>query len=517
LFCLFFSLEGLIILFLSTTPTRGSFSHFMTFGQDMTTETHSSVDCFDRLFSSSRETSTYFQSKNDFDFLSTDASFYDTAGETYVMPIDYGYTGDSNPVQMPPLEDATPVDIEDAFSDPHSSGSSSSSDSESTFSEKKISSARAFGDDTVKRSCSRFLSLVSSFLTGKRTTSGLSEGCDSEDDKDTSSPEFLDERRFESLRNLVKSEFNRDLCEAILAQITMTKKADDVSVGVLLSEFTETLSLRGCLKITDRTIDNVIRYCPNLKALDISDCGSLTQDKISSLLHSPVSKTIEELHMNGIRWLTDRSVSSVFGPVLPSLRVLTLRRCIELKDTGITVLPSLCPLLIHLDISGCGRITSKGIRSLSSALAARRKTSTEDKEMCLRLRRCGGVNDSVVAGIASSLGDVLEYLDVSHCEDITDASVTALAAQCSRLRRLNLRGCFRVKDTGVLSFANNDSAPRRTLEYISLDKCDIGDETVELLVARCPHLRHLSVVDCPRLTRDRMVRLAKCTGAEIEL
>jgi len=413
---------------------------------------------------------------------------------------------------MPPLEDATPADIvEDAFSsDVHTSGSSSSSDSESTFTEKKVSSARTYGDDYIKRLYSRFSNMISSEEIATKSTS--SEECDSDEDKYTT-----DNLRIEKLRPDVQSVFNSDLREALLIHITSTKKADDVSVSVLVSESTESLSLRGCLKITDITINNIIKYCPKLKALDISDCGSLTQEKVSCLLHSPISKTLEELHMNGIRWITDTSISSVLGPVLPSLGILTLRRCIELKDAGVAVIPSLCPSLVHLDISSCGRISSKGIRKLSSTLAERRRASTEDKEISLRLRRCGGVNDSVVTGIASSLGDVLDYLDLSHCEDITDASVTALAAQCERLRRLNLRGCFRIKDAGVLSFANNDSAPRKTLEYISLDKCDIGDETVELLVARCPHLRHLSVVDCPRLTRERMSRLAQCTGAEIEL
>jgi len=425
---------------------------------------------------------------------------------------------------MPPLEDATPVDfVEDAFSsDSHISGSSSSSDSDSVMLQKKAT-GRPLGDESVERLCSRFLSLVSSTAATTTTTTSSSSSPVAEmnsldeDEKDVPLTGVSDELKISTLRPLVRSLFSPDLSAALLSHITSTKQANDVSVAVLLSESTETLSLRGCTHITDNCLDSIAAYAPRLRALDLSDCSGLSADRVSLLLHSSLSRTLEELHLNGSSWVADTSIPHIFGAVLPSLRVLSLRRCIKLRDTGVAALPALCPALLHIDLSSCGRVSSNGIRRLAQKLASRSRSRTEDSAMSVRLRRCGGVDDAAVTGIASSLGDDLEHLDVSHCEDVTDAGVTALAAQCGGLRRLNLRGCFRVSDAGMEAFASNESAPRRTLESLSLDGCDVGDDSIELLVARCPKLRQISVVDCPRITQERMTRLVQCTGAEILL
>ena len=141
---------------------------------------------------------------------------------------------------------------------------------------------------------------------------------------------------------------------------------------------------------------------------------------------------------------------------------------VGLGDAEVSKLLSNCALLEELDLSGCEDVTDRSITDL-------RRTR------------------------------LLEKLDLSFCNQITDASLVALS-ELRHLRFLNLNWCYGITDVGLRSIGRC-----HTLESVSLWSCEaVTDAGVEAL-ARLPHLRLLELPEFAAITDKALLSLSETT------
>ena len=94
---------------------------------------------------------------------------------------------------------------------------------------------------------------------------------------------------------------------------------------------------------------------------------------------------------------------------------LGLVGCINMTDQCMVDIVYRCVKLRSIDISGCDQVTDAGVRAFGAGYGQ------------------------------------LQSIDLTCCEKVTDAGIIALGAGCGQLRSYNLFGCEKVTDAGIIA------------------------------------------------------------------
>ncbi|XP_056135556.1 lysine (K)-specific demethylase 2Aa [Lampris incognitus] len=198
-----------------------------------------------------------------------------------------------------------------------------------------------------------------------------------------------------------------------------------------------------CSPLSNQALAGIIKRQPS--SLDLS-WTPLAKKQLNCLLTRLPG--LRELRVTGLSW---SCLSAMVSPTLPCLRLLDLRWCDGIRDAQIK------------DI-----IVPSGSESSRSRL---RNMQT--------LRLSGlDVSDSTLRFLQRHMPQ-LEQLDLAHCKEITDASITLLAAPGthtrSNLTELTLAGCCQLTDS-CLSYLKRISSVTlldlRGCKNISRRACD---------------------------------------------
>lgn len=308
--------------------------------------------------------------------------------------------------------------------------------------------------------------------------------------------------------------------------------------------FLRTLSLRGCQNIDDGTIEVFAANCTNIMNLNLSDCKMVSDKALRSLC--------KRCHQ---------------------LKAINLYSCAQVTDTGLKQLASGCAELREIDVSFCHRISDAGVAAITSACPeikrlVLRGTSISDEALstiannCTKLEnisvsycsisssgliqiaeRCNNLNEihcarcpNVTDSMLNALGRFtkgLKTLDVAGCNSISDHAVHSLASACPRLERIDLEECLHLSDATLFQFALHcpevkefalshcenisdegirhlcSGELRLTLEQLDLDNCPLLTDISLKLLATCPNLRHIELVDCLQISKSGIEQLEK--------
>lgn len=153
------------------------------------------------------------------------------------------------------------------------------------------------------------------------------------------------------------------------------------------------------------------------------------------------------------------------------LEHLDLSYCSKLTDVALAAIGKHCTRLMRLWLVHCHLITDLGVEA-----AVRSNTRLEE----LSLSYCERVSERSMATIGSSSAS-LAVLELELCVQINSAALKHLAASLvnpSKLRRLNLAGCHRVADDGLLEVAK--TCPK--LQHVNVRLCDkLTDASLRVL------------------------------------
>ncbi|XP_017329747.1 F-box/LRR-repeat protein 2 isoform X1 [Ictalurus punctatus] len=216
-----------------------------------------------------------------------------------------------------------------------------------------------------------------------------------------------------SLRNLLRllQDQSSTLCSLDLSRTSITPESLR-SLARVPGLHLEELSLSGCKKLTDYSIEQLCRHQRGLYKLDLSGCTELTS----------------------------RSVLAVAAE-LKQLRSLSLSHVWRMTEKGLADLMTL-PALSSLDLAECIHVS--GVELVKGLSSPRPRAQLEK----LSLRNCTYIRD--ICSLAQLLTSSLKELDLTSCVVLKDSSVRAIASYLPGLQVLCLGSCKLITDWGLL-------------------------------------------------------------------
>ncbi|CAJ1056933.1 dynein regulatory complex subunit 6 [Xyrichtys novacula] len=291
------------------------------------------------------------------------------------------------------------------------------------------------------------------------------------------------------------------------------------------------LDLSGCTQMTVNGFEYISAGCPSLREIVINDMITLSDSCLLaliarccclsaiSLLDAPhlsdiAFKAIAEIaklktfSAKGNNQITDVSLE-VLCSSSPGLQRIHAAQCPRLTDTSLRCVADLKNLQ-HLDISQCNRISDDGIQYLTAGFST-------TKLRKLNVSHCRNITDASVRRIAQRIGK-LYHLNLSYCERLTDRSLEWLGGSsiCSldvrgcniqdqglaalrgvRLKKLVLAECICITDVGVEKLCKN----MKDLEYIDVSYCvALSDVAIRAISFYCRGITELIMSGCQKMT-----------------
>ncbi|KAI8976156.1 hypothetical protein BDB01DRAFT_803472 [Pilobolus umbonatus] len=155
--------------------------------------------------------------------------------------------------------------------------------------------------------------------------------------------------------------------------------------------------------VTDCTVRYIIKSCPQLTSLSLSNCRNITNDALQSLSRSIIA---------------------------PQLEILILNNCRLISDEGLYHLSEACKSLRTIHLGSCHRISHDGITKLVTASGSTlRRISLSD---------CIHVTGQTIHTIAHQCGSRLEWLDIARVKNVRHVDLENLIKKCPNITRLNL-------------------------------------------------------------------------------
>eukprot|EP00241_Pyramimonas_parkeae_P001252 CAMPEP_0114251070 /NCGR_PEP_ID=MMETSP0058-20121206/15063_1 /TAXON_ID=36894 /ORGANISM="Pyramimonas parkeae, CCMP726" /LENGTH=589 /DNA_ID=CAMNT_0001364825 /DNA_START=116 /DNA_END=1885 /DNA_ORIENTATION=- len=233
--------------------------------------------------------------------------------------------------------------------------------------------------------------------------------------------------------------------------------------------------------------------CTDLVSLTVAFNTQLTDAGLLALAAGPVARTLHTLmlyHCSGVDGYGVRD--------LTQLRTLHLNWCDGVRDDGLLHGVSTLTYLQELGLKMCWQVTANGTAALScmSSLHA------------LDLSGCESLDDAAVSNLSGLCS--LERLSLWGCHEVSDASIAALGRSLTQLRALNLAWVPLITDAAVISLRR-----LRLLEKLDLTCCqNISDASLMHLARNHEHLHFLGLQRC-QVTTEGIQDLVQMRGAEL--
>ncbi|CAO2816951.1 unnamed protein product [Amaranthus hypochondriacus] len=274
----------------------------------------------------------------------------------------------------------------------------------------------------------------------------------------------------------------------------------------------KSFTISSCQGVTDVAVEALGKGCPNLKQFVLKKCAFLSDNGLISFAkaaRSLESLQFKECHritqigffgllLNSGLKLKDVTMSSCFGfkdmvlgfP-LPNksapLRSVTISNCPGLGDMTLAMLAKLCPQLQCVNFNGLPSITDAGLLSLIESCDAGAGL------VKVGLAGCVNVTDNIVITLAKFHGGTLELLNLEGCGKVTDTGLVAIADDCLLLNELDVSKCA-ITDFGVASLARSKHL---SLQILSLSGCSmISDKCLPFLAKLGQSLMGLNIQNC---------------------
>lgn len=290
--------------------------------------------------------------------------------------------------------------------------------------------------------------------------------------------------------------------------IGLCPRITDTSLIILCSSLRQLrrLSLQGCRAITDLGLANIWQL-DKLEFLNLSECDGLQGAGILKGLCYKTNYNLKELELSYLSCITEAIVIGVCEG-MPNLRSLDVSHCYNgVTDKSLQHVFRLGCRLRSLNLAQCDRITDSGLTGMGVSklpvapsmahllrlpLGSRHEfeiqRDAKEKEEVRELSE-PELLEADKSGVTLSTIQGLQYLDLSGCYRITDASLK-YAFRMIELKKLDLSHCPKITHEGLRHLTSHCPA----IEDLNLDMCEgIDDEGVQVAVSYLPRLKHLTL------------------------
>eukprot|EP00750_Incisomonas_marina_P002166 INCI1212.1.p1 GENE.INCI1212.1~~INCI1212.1.p1 ORF type:complete len:508 (+),score=80.27 INCI1212.1:214-1737(+) len=198
---------------------------------------------------------------------------------------------------------------------------------------------------------------------------------------------------------------------------------DELVEGLLqrCSDLVQTVTIRDCLYLTQRSVLGIANHCPNLISLDIESVGSYLLCDLTASVVEVIDRcrNLQHLNLSSCPNLAGVAVRHLAAQAPGRIRSLRLRNNARLSCEDLFSLRC-CSALRVLDIGGCSLVRDRTIMALSR--------SNQDLRV-LNIAACALLTDGAVKA-------ALEHCKQLECLDMCDLPlVTKFAFQPLALRR----------------------------------------------------------------------------------
>ncbi|KAH7162595.1 hypothetical protein B0J13DRAFT_615227 [Dactylonectria estremocensis] len=258
---------------------------------------------------------------------------------------------------------------------------------------------------------------------------------------------------------------------------------------VAAGPFIKDLNLRGCVQVEHyKRTEAIVKACKNLMNATFEGCQNFHKNTLHTLLRS--NEKLVSLNLTGLSAVT---------------------------NTSCTIIAESCPQLEVFNISWCGRVDARGVKSVVAGCPRLKD---------LRVGEVGGFDDIDTARMIFDTNN-LERLVLSGCAEFNDETLKVLVQGVEpeidiltdlplvpprKLRHLDLSRCVRLTDTGVKALGHQ----LPNLEGLQLSSCKLlTDVALEPILATTPRLTHLELEDLENLTNTLLsehLAKAPCAG-----
>lgn len=167
-----------------------------------------------------------------------------------------------------------------------------------------------------------------------------------------------------------------------------------------------------------------------------------------------------------------------------------LSDCSLLSDTSLRFIAQNCAQLEVLDVSKCSLVTDVGLAAIGKSC---------QKLLKLRLAACHQVSDAGIESVVRA-NKRLQEIVISFCERISDRSIATIAKSCPCLAVLEAELCIQLGSTGMKCLAIMHANPA-TLRRLNVSGCRrINDEGIIEIAQKCTRLQEVNVRQCDKLT-----------------
>lgn len=272
----------------------------------------------------------------------------------------------------------------------------------------------------------------------------------------------------------------------------------------------KSLSITSCPGVSDIGLESMLQGCPDLKIIRLQKCPLVSDNGVASFVKaagSLESFQLEECHritqcgVFGILANCGRKLKAIvlanclgirdieFGyqmtSICYSLRSLTIRNCPGIGNACLGMFGRMCPNMTHVNLIGLQGITDSGVMPLVQ--------KSEAGLAKVNLSGCVNLTDNVVTEITNLHGETVQILDLDGCRYISDASLIAIARNCSVLSELIVSKC-RITDSGIAVLAG---AEQLSLQIFSLAGCSlVSDNSLPFLGVLGKTLVGLNIQQC---------------------
>jgi F-box and leucine-rich repeat protein 2/20 len=259
-----------------------------------------------------------------------------------------------------------------------------------------------------------------------------------------------------------------------------------------LSEIVEGLpKLRECdfsssSSLTDEGVIGLAMTCPGLEIVDLSNCQSITDAAIASLVQC---RALKKLDLNCNYQLTDATFAGLSEGCWPKMETLDLSNLRQLSDASFVSLARACPSLVEVRLK-LTNVTDEAVWTLCQLCPSILK---------LYIFGCSNVTDRSLVVISEHLPSVA-ILWCGGNEAITDDGIEKLVAKCHSIKTLWIYGCPSISDRSVRQIADHctamkelDLADNDRITAVSLGA--LGAQCLKLEKVDISHLRLVSQED----------------------